>query len=131
MSGLGTGKLVETVGDEDLQHSEAELDRAIESLKGITDAGRMPGLGQPNSSTTPNSGAIMNIPVELHAVFGTAKISVGDLAALGPGSTILLDRHAGDPVDIFANGVRIATGEMVLLDEENGRFGFRLVDILK
>jgi hypothetical protein len=40
MSGLGTGKLVETLGNDDLRHSEVELDRAIEGLKGVAETGR-------------------------------------------------------------------------------------------
>ena len=56
---------------------------------------------------------------------------MSELAALVPGSTILLDLNAGDPIDIVANGIRIAVGEMVLLEDDNGRFGFRLLEILK
>ncbi len=59
-------------------------------------------------------------------------MSLAELSELGPGATILLDRSAGDPIDIMANGVRIATGEMVVLDDEQeGRFGFRLLEVLK
>jgi flagellar motor switch protein FliN/FliY len=91
----------------------------------------MSGTAGSDAAAPFKAGAIMNIPVEVHAVFGAAKMSLAELSALVPGSTILLDRNAGDPVDIMANGVRIATGEMVLLEEDGGRFGFRLVDILK
>lgn len=131
MSGLGIGKLVETAGGDDLRNSEFELDRAIDSLKGIAETGRLSGAGGSGMAAQVKGGAIMNIPVDVHAVFGAAKMSLAELSALGPGSTILLDRNAGDPVDIMANGVRIATGEMVLLEEDGGRFGFRLLDILK
>jgi flagellar motor switch protein FliN len=131
MSGSGLGKLVETAGNEDLRNSEIELDRAIEGLKGIAGTARAPAAPHTGVSAQSGTGALMNIPVEVHAVFGTAKMSIAELSALGPGSTILLDRNAGDPIDIIANGVHIATGEMVLLEDDGGRFGFRLVEILK
>lgn len=131
MSGSGVGRLVETSASQELRDSEIELDRAIENLKGIAETGRIPASTGPGTQSPISGGAIMHIPVEVHAVFGSAKMSLADLASLGPGATILLDRSAGDPIDIFANGVHIATGEMVLLEEEGGRFGFRLVDILK
>ena len=131
MSAPGIGRLSEASTKEDLRDSEIALDRAIDSLRGIAEAGRMAETIDGNSSTNVSGSAIMSIPVEVHAVFGAAKMSMAELSALGPGATIVLDRKAGDPVDIVANGVRIATGEMVLLDEEEGRFGFRLVDILK
>jgi flagellar motor switch protein FliN len=131
MSGLGTGKLVETLGNDDLRHSEVELDRAIEGLKGVAETGRSARSSHLNPTMQSNGGVLMNIQVELHAVFGATKLTLAELSALSPGSTVLLDRHAGDPVDIFANGVRIATGEMVLLEEQSGRFGFRLLDIMQ
>lgn len=131
MSGLGTSRLVETSNSDDLRKSELELDRAIDSLKEIAGTGKSLGFGGPNPAEPLNRSALMNIQVDVHAVFGTAKMNVSELSALVPGSTILLDRNAGDPIDIVANGVRIAIGEMVLLEDDNGRFGFRLLEVLK
>lgn len=131
MSGLGTSRLVETSSNDDLRRSELELDRAIDSLKEIAGTGRTLESGGLNPAEQLNHSALMNIQIDVHAVFGAAKMSMSELAALVPGSTILLDRNAGDPIDIVANGIRIAVGEMVLLEDDNGRFGFRLLEILK
>ena len=131
MSGLGTSRLVETSSNDDLRRSELELDRAIDSLKEIAGTGRTLESGGLNPAEQLNHSALMNIQIDVHAVFGAAKMSMSELAALVPGSTILLDRNAGDPIDIVANGIRIAVGEMVLLEDDNGRFGFRLWEILK
>jgi flagellar motor switch protein FliN len=130
MSGAGVSKLVESTGNDDLRKSEIELDRAIDNLKGIAEVGRASGSSGSTATMEPGGSAIMNIPVDVQAVFGAVKMSLAELSALGPGSTILLDRNAGDPIDIFANGIRIATGEMVLQEDDGGRFGFRLVDVL-
>ena len=131
MSGLGTSRLVETSSNDDLRRSELELDRAIDSLKEIAGTGRTLESGGLNPAEQLNHSALMNIQIDVHAVFGAAKMSMSELAALVPGSTILLDRNAGDPIDIVANGIRIAVGDMVLLEDDNGRFGFRLLEILK
>ena len=131
MSGLGTSRLVETSSNDDLRRSELELDRAIDSLKEIAGTGSTLESGGLNPAEQLNHSALMNIQIDVHAVFGAAKMSMSELAALVPGSTLLLDRNAGDPIDIVANGIRIAVGEMVLLEDDNGRFGFRLLEILK
>lgn len=132
MAGIVTDKYEGLHADADLRNSELELDRAIESLKDVAGMGRPPSASSQKPTSPSNNAAMMNIPVEVHAVFGAARMSLAELSELGPGATILLDRSAGDPIDIMANGVRIATGEMVVLDDEQeGRFGFRLLEVLK
>jgi Flagellar motor switch/type III secretory pathway protein len=38
----------------------------------------------------------------------------------GVGSIVVLDRLAGEPVDVIVNGKRIAKGEVVVIDENYG-----------
>jgi flagellar motor switch protein FliN/FliY len=38
-----------------------------------------------------------------------------------------LDRLAGEPLDVLVNGVRIARGEVVVVNE---KFGIRLTDVV-
>ena len=52
-----------------------------------------------------------NIEVELTVVVGSAEMKIRDLLRLNEGSVIELDRLAGDPLDILANGTIIAKGE--------------------
>ncbi len=49
--------------------------------------------------------------------------------ALRKGSTVALDRRIGEPVDIVVNGRRIASGEIVVLDNDPSRFGVKLTEI--
>ena len=112
-----------------VMESERELNRAIEDLRGMAalDAGR----AVPARSGIPLSTSVtMQIPVEVNIVLGSAEMSVAELAGLQAGSTIQLDRRVGEPVDVVVNGVKIARGEIVLLENEPSRFGFRITDIL-
>ena len=56
-----------------------------------------------------------------------AKMSVRDLLQLAPGAVVELDRLAGEPLDVLVNGVRIARGEVVVVNE---KFGIRLTDVV-
>ena len=54
-------------------------------------------------------------------------MKIRDLLRLNEGSVIELDRLAGDPLDILANGTIIAKGEVVMVGE---RFGIRFSEIV-
>lgn len=105
--------------------TERELDRAIEELRGQApqEPASAPGMVQKKSVT-------MQIPVEVNIVLGSAEMSVGELAGLQQGSTIQLDRRVGEPVDVVVNGVKIARGEIMLLENDANRFGFRITEIV-
>lgn len=74
---------------------------------------------------------VMQIPVEVNIVLGRIEMSVADLTALRTGSTIPLDRNVGEPIDIVVNGVIVAKGEIILLDNDPSRFGFRISGIVE
>ena len=67
-----------------------------------------------------------NIEVNLTVEVGSAELKIRDLLRLNEGSVIELDRLAGDPLDILANGTTIAKGEVVMVGE---RFGIRFTEV--
>lgn len=111
-----------------VMESEMELNRAIEDLRGMAalDTGR---AVPARSGSALGTSVTMQIPVEVNIVLGSAEMSVAELAGLQTGSTIQLDRRVGEPVDVVVNGVKIARGEIMLLENEPTRFGFRITDI--
>ena len=68
-----------------------------------------------------------NIEVNLTVEVGSAELKIRDLLRLNEGSIIELDRLAGDPLDILANGIMIAKGEVVMVGEI---FGIRFAEIV-
>ena len=74
-----------------------------------------------------NLRVLENIEVERTVVVGSAEMKIRDLLRLNEGSVIELDRLAGDPLDILANGTIIAKGEVVMVGE---RFGIRFSEIV-
>ena len=69
-----------------------------------------------------NLKVLENIEVKLTVEVGSTELKIRDLLRLNEGSVVELERLAGDPLDILANGVKIAKGEVVMIGE---RFGIR------
>ena len=119
--------------------SEAQLDRAIEELRGALDDQRkaLPHVqsaaarsdGAPSEMVAPNAG-IINIPVDVQIVLGSAEMPVSELMTLQKGSTVSLNRRIGEPVDVVVNGRKIARGEIIVLENDPSRFGIRLTEII-
>jgi flagellar motor switch protein FliN/FliY len=74
-----------------------------------------------------NLNLILDVSVTLALEVGRARISVRELLQLAPGSIVELDRLASEPLDVLVNGVRIARGEVVVV---NDKFGIRLTDVV-
>ncbi|MEJ5359284.1 MAG: flagellar motor switch protein FliN, partial [Desulfobacterales bacterium] len=69
---------------------------------------------------------LVDIPVELTVELGRSRIPIQDLLRLQPGSALKLSRLEGEPVDILANDVLIARGEVVV---KNEKYGIRITEI--
>ena len=70
---------------------------------------------------------VLDVPVELAVEIGRTTMTIRQTMALAPGSVVILDRMAGEPVDLLVNGKRIARGEVVAIDEE---FGLRITEVV-
>lgn len=94
-------------------------------------------LSLPAFERTPTGGAVASggadlgrlsdVPVELAVEIGRTRMTVGATLELRPGSIVVLDRVAGEPVDLLVNGTPIARGEVVVIDEE---FALRVTEVL-
>ena len=77
-----------------------------------------------------NVEAILRIPVTMQVVLGSATIPVANLMKLGRGAVVPLDHRVGEPVDVVVNGRVVARGEVVVVEEDNSRFGVSLTEIV-
>ncbi|MEM8579204.1 MAG: flagellar motor switch protein FliN [Pseudomonadota bacterium] len=79
-------------------------------------------------SVIPDLGVLSRVKVTLTVDVGQTQITLRDLIRLNEGSVLELDRLAGDPLEVLANGVPIAKGEVVVVGE---KFGVRLGEIVE
>ena len=72
--------------------------------------------------------AVFDVPVQVSAVLGRARMEIGDLLKLGPGTVLELDRKVGEAIDIYVNNRLVARGEVVLVEE---KLGVTMTEIIK
>lgn len=74
-----------------------------------------------------NLDLIMKVPLQVSVEIGRTKKLVKEILEFGQGSLIVLDKLAGDQVDIYVNGQCIAKGDVVVVDDN---FGVRITEVL-
>ena len=74
-----------------------------------------------------NLDLILDIPLNLSVVLGRTKKTVRDILNFNTGSVIELDKLTDEPLEIMLNGKLIATGEVVVINEN---FGVRINKII-
>ena len=75
--------------------------------------------GTANDITEPTRvKAITEVWVETTAILGTTHIPVSQLLKVGRGAVIELDSGVNDPIEITANDVLIARGDVVIVDDK-------------
>jgi flagellar motor switch protein FliN/FliY len=95
---------------------------------GTAAAGVFQPLSKVAAPTTRNDiDMILDIPVQMTVELGRTKIAIRNLLQLAQGSVVELDGLAGEPMDVLVNGLLIAQGEVVVV---NDKFGIRLTDII-
>lgn len=67
-----------------------------------------------------------DVRLRITAELGRVQLSLGELLELGPGSLLELDRSVTAPLDVYAQGVRIAAGEVVVVHD---RYGIRITEL--
>jgi len=74
-----------------------------------------------------NIGIIMDVPLEVTVELGRTSRKIKEILEFAPGTIVDLDKLAGEPIDILVNGKHVATGEVVVVDEN---FAVRVTDII-
>ncbi|MCI8608134.1 MAG: flagellar motor switch phosphatase FliY [Firmicutes bacterium] len=75
-----------------------------------------------------NLDLIMGVPLEVSVEIGRTRSKVQDILTFSKGSLVVLDKMAGDQVDLFVNGQCVARGDVVVI---NDNFGVRITEILQ
>ena len=75
-----------------------------------------------------NLDLIMSVPLEIAVEIGRTRKKVQEIVSLSKGSLVVLDKLAGDQVDVYVNGKCIAQGDVVVIDDN---FGIRITEIVR
>jgi flagellar motor switch protein FliN/FliY len=69
---------------------------------------------------------LMDLDIQVDVILGRTRVPLRKLLSLQAGNVLALDKFAGEPVDIEANGKLIARGEIVGVDDH---FGVRIIQL--
>lgn len=109
-----------------------ELERLIGGSRlGVEPARDEPREGEGLEIDSRKLESILRIPVVMQVVVGSVTMPVSNLLKLGRGAIVPLDQKIGEPVDVVVNGRLIARGEVVVVEDDNTRFGVSLTEIIE
>ncbi len=117
-----------------LEQQQQQIQQLRESASGPKKL-RVQSAPQPNLSasegadgiTDENLDMMMDVPMELSVEIGRTTKMVKDILELNKGSLVVLDKLAGEQVDLYVNGQCIAKGDVVVVDDN---FGIRIAEIV-
>jgi flagellar motor switch protein FliN len=69
-----------------------------------------------------------DIPLHIGIEVGRLRLRVRDLMRMGSGHVIELKKPAGEPFDICINGVVVARGEVIMVEQSTG---VRIIEVQK
>ena len=112
--------------------AEEKNKEAVETENKVEEANKSEAVNSDNVEENKRPGlenlkVLENIDVKLTVEVGGAEIKLRELLRINEGAVIELERLAGDPLDILANGTIIAKGEVVMIGE---RFGIRFTEVV-
>jgi flagellar motor switch protein FliN/FliY len=115
---------------ETLEATESALDQIMPG--GETSVPEAHPVEFPQVSRTRASAAMplerfAEVSIEISVEIGRVTMPIGELLKLGEGAVVELNRAVSEPVDVMAQGVRIASGEVVVIDD---RFAVRITEIV-
>ena len=70
---------------------------------------------------------VRDVQLDLRIELGRTRMHLEDVLRLRQGAVVPLDKLAGDPVDIYANGRLVAQGEVLVL---NDNFCVRVTELV-
>lgn len=81
---------------------------------------------QTSGEANKNLDILMDVKLQLTVELGRAVLPIKKVLELTKGSIIELEKVAGEPVELYANGKLIANGEVVVIEDN---FGLRITSI--
>lgn len=102
----------------------AQLEAAQPALAGLADP---QAALEPIADPLRDHAHLADVPMRVEAVLDRLTMNMRTVASLEQGSVLTLTRSAGDNVDLYVGGVKLASGEIVVIENT---IGIRLTDLL-
>ena len=83
-------------------------------------------LDQVQGPVNQNLNILLDVKLQLPVELGKTELPIKKVLELTKGSIVTLNKAAGEPVELYANGKLIAYGEVVVIEDN---FGLRITHI--
>ncbi len=131
-------KTLASTGGADRASVDSLLDEAQAALSSLNDtaAPLPPGVqpfelkdlfGAAPANERASMDLLRDVQLDLKIELGRTQMQLEDVLRMKQGAVVTLDKLAGDPVDIYANGRLIARGEVLVL---NDNFCVRVAELI-
>ena len=116
--------------------TESLLNQAESALREVEDSLRAPKLqqyrleeliGSDGPPEKVSMDLLRDVTLDLKIELGRTRMNLDEILQLRKGSVVTLDKLAGDPVDVYANGRLVARGEVLVL---NDNFCVRVAELV-
>ncbi len=120
--------------DEVVADKQSSVDEVIDQIQGSANPGgvseahpvEFPQAAKSKASSSLPLERFAEVSIELSVEIGRVTMPIGEMLQLGEGAVVELSRSVSEPVDVMAQGIRIASGEVVVIDD---RFAVRITEI--
>lgn len=117
-------KEAETSEESDVASTEIDADPTV-TVQPIQFAS-FEDISQTHGEINKNLEILMDIKLQLTVELGRTELPIKKVLELTRGSIVELEKVAGEPVELYANGKLVAHGEVVVIEDN---FGLRITSI--
>jgi flagellar motor switch protein FliN/FliY len=108
-------RLVQLVPNAFVVRMSSALDEMGSEVLGTDASAPVASAGAPPRAAA-SQPSLAGIPVRVWAELGRARMPSAQVVGLPAGAVVELDRQAEEPIDLYVNGSRFATGRLVVVD---------------
>ena len=115
-------KVLENFSEMDVSESQVDSSVTVQPVKFAS----FEDINQTHGEINKNLDILMDIKLQLTVELGRTELPIKKVLELTRGSIIELEKVAGEPVELYANGKLVAHGEVVVIEDN---FGLRITSI--
>ncbi len=118
----------ETLEETQAEQSQVEpVEQAEPDAETVVNTAEFQEARDAGPSDQENLSVLLDIQMPITAVLGKTEVPFRRLLQLGPGSVLELDQAVGQPAELFVQGIRLATGDVVVVDDH---YGLRIREVM-
>ena len=109
-------RLVQLVPNAFVVRMTRALDELGSELAPPAEAAAGPVAARPGSVPVAGRPSLAGIPVRVWAELGRTRMPSAQVVGMPPGAVVELNQTADEPIDLYVNGTRFATGRLMVVD---------------